>query len=71
MRNSIVIDTKKIDLSIWHSMKKLNIKPVRFTTHEPHQRFKEINQDRENGLIFKNIIHPHSPYINKYNINSD
>ena len=28
------------------------------TTHDPHQRFKEINQARENGLTLINAIHP-------------
>ena len=72
MNNCTVKGTKKIDLSMWHSIKKkLNIKQVLVTTHDPHQRFKEINQARENGLTFKNTIHPPSLYINKYNINSD
>jgi len=39
-------------------LKELNISKVLITTHNPHQRFKEISQARKNGIKLVNAIHP-------------
>lgn len=52
-------DKPLINSSNWvQELKQLDIKQVLVTTHDPYQRFKEINQARENGLTLISAIHP-------------
>ena len=54
-------DKPLINSSNWvQELKELNIKRVLVTTHDPHHRFKEINQARTNGIELINAIHPTS-----------